>query len=454
MSYRYQTRSNSAKKAPCDSNHEIASNCNNNSKDFSHHKSQPNSLNNSSPGQDHWQDHDSVKELESNSSFLAEQNHEGISTHLSYNYNFNNKSSYHSTGLSPNIPQSINLSTSQFIYLENMDSRASVVTQSSVQPPPLQKARQEVSTSSLSFPSQSSSISHQPMVSIHTQYRFSDPAVNQPTIPYTQQSSCHREVLTFPPSSVSPSLTSMSLHHSSYQDQNLHLPVTLPQPAAQNENLSLELPGRSGPMLENPGLASPNFASQLFNSLPVRTHQFPTLKTFLSQGPAYVPAASITTATLSATTIHPTRLSTTSSIMNTTTTLPPRHVTVVQGLSHSANNSIYDDDSDDKDSFDDSHDPDQDDDAFCEEWNWSALTICGCMYDVYSTLKRPLPRSFQLNSAVMMFPVKPTRPIATKLHLAHRGLKFLDGLYTDKDALQANRASMVYVCAVVMTFVF
>ena len=46
------------------------------------------------------------------------------------------------------------------------------------------------------------------------------------------------------------------------------------------------------------------------------------------------------------------------------------------------------------------------------------------------------------------------RPIEQIYHLSQRGIRFLQGLYTDNDALKSNRASMVYICAIAMNFLF
>ena len=79
MTHRYPTRQNSGKKAP--SGQTTASNNNHdNSNDRSHRSMSPTESNfeNNSPQGERWQAHSYGMALEPNSSFLSEQNQEGI----------------------------------------------------------------------------------------------------------------------------------------------------------------------------------------------------------------------------------------------------------------------------------------------------------------------------------------------------------------------------------------
>ena len=79
MTHRYQTRQNSGKKAP--GGQTTASNNNHdNSNDRSHRSMSPTESNfeNNSPQGERWQAHSYGMALDNNSSFLSEQNQEGI----------------------------------------------------------------------------------------------------------------------------------------------------------------------------------------------------------------------------------------------------------------------------------------------------------------------------------------------------------------------------------------
>ena len=65
------------------------------------------------------------------------------------------------------------------------------------------------------------------------------------------------------------------------------------------------------------------------------------------------------------------------------------------------------------------------------------------MFDVYGSLSKPIPSSFKIAHAVMLFPRRDDRPIEQIYHLSQQGIRLLQGLYTDNDALKSNRASMV-----------
>ena len=140
MTSRYHTRSNSATKSSGGPNHShSASNCNTNSKGLSRHRPLNNEPNNSnsSPGMTLWHDHTSVTGQKCNSGLVAERRREGINDFSIDDSNVYIQSFHHTTGSNPFIPQSINFSISHFNFIDNMDNRTSVRSQSKLPPPPL-----------------------------------------------------------------------------------------------------------------------------------------------------------------------------------------------------------------------------------------------------------------------------------------------------------------------------
>jgi hypothetical protein len=84
-----------------------------------------------------WHDHTSVTGQKSNSGLVAEQSREGINDLSIDDSNVYIQSFHHTTGSNPFIPQSINFSISHFNFIDNMDNRTSVRSQSILPPPPL-----------------------------------------------------------------------------------------------------------------------------------------------------------------------------------------------------------------------------------------------------------------------------------------------------------------------------
>ena len=90
-----------------------------------------------------WHDHTSVTGQKSNSGLVAEQSREGINDLSIDDSNVYIQSFHHTTGSNPFIPQSINFSISHFNFIDDMDNRTSVRSQS-ILPPPLLRERQVV----------------------------------------------------------------------------------------------------------------------------------------------------------------------------------------------------------------------------------------------------------------------------------------------------------------------
>ena len=252
MTSRYHTRSNSAKKSSDGPNHShIVSNTNTNSKGLSRHRPSNNDLNiiNRSPGIDLWHDHVAVRGQECNSGLFVERRREGINDFSLDKPNVHIQSSFHhTTGSNSFIPQSINFSISHFNFIDNMDNRASVGSQSILPPSPLHKRQ------------------------------FVLPTENLPTILPSQHHISHREVPTHLCTSSSSSLLTLvqSVHVQQHQHsissrslvpsvrvQSHQDSISSTHGLFQNQNMeiaSVTIPEHQSPIFENSGLESPNFA--------------------------------------------------------------------------------------------------------------------------------------------------------------------------------------------------
>jgi hypothetical protein len=81
-------------------------------------------------------------------------------------------------------------------------------------------------------------------------------------------------------------------------------------------------------------------------------------------------------------------------------------------------------------------------------WNMTVLAFSGCLYDVNRSLSLPLPVTFMIAKAFQRVVTH-----ALPSDISQQAIKFLCDLYHDEYALK-DRASMVYVCAITMTFLF
>jgi hypothetical protein len=278
-----------------------------------------------------WHDHTSVTGQKSNSGLVAEQSREGINDLSIDDSNVYIQSFHHTTGSNPFIPQSINFSISHFNFIDNMDNRTSVRSQSILPPPPLRE-RQVVL-----------------------------PTENPPTILPSQHHISHREVLTHLCTSSSLLTLVKSVHVQQHQNSISSRPLyrqsifnshqdskSSTHGLFQNQNLeitSVQLPERQSPIFENSGLESPNFA-EMSRPQQVRTDDHLFLQ---SQGQA-----------LTHSTDYVSALSTASASVVTTA---PTYITARrQGLFHNnGQDSSSDSDDADSDPYSDPHPSDYDD---------------------------------------------------------------------------------------------
>ena len=195
-----------------------------------------------------WHDHASVTGQKCNSGLIAEQSREGINDFSLDKPNVHIQSFHHTTGSNSFIPQSINFSISHFNFIDNMDNRTSVRSQSILPPPSLQVVL---------------------------------PTENLPTILPSQHHISHREVPTHLCTSSSSSLLTLvqSVHVQQHQHsissrslvpsvrvQSHQDSISSTHGLFQNQNMeiaSVKLPERPSPIFENSGLESPNFAEML-----------------------------------------------------------------------------------------------------------------------------------------------------------------------------------------------
>ena len=196
MSHPYQLRSTSAKKTsggqlPTGNNNQI------NSNEFSHYNSYvlaiDNSENEGPPG-DRWQDHSLGMETNNNSSFMADQNDEGIDNiyYEGFNLNIYSKSTLSlipistSIGFNPLTSSSFNSHLSSNIFLANTDMiwAPPAETTSTVHLPLHQQSRHEVYLpSSLSLLSYQPIMTHPTLVSINPQRQIVPPVYQQSSQP-------------------------------------------------------------------------------------------------------------------------------------------------------------------------------------------------------------------------------------------------------------------------------
>ena len=187
-----------------------------------------------------WHDHASVTGQKSNSGFFTERRREGINDFSLDKPNVHIQSSFHhTTGSNSFIPQSINFSISHFNFIDNMDNRTSVGSQSILLPPPLHEGQVV-----LLLPSQHH-ISHR---EVSTHLCTSSSLLTLVQSVHVQQ---HQH-------SVSSRSLVPSVHIQSHQDS-----ISSTHGLFQTRNLeiaSVTIPERQSPIFENSGLESPNFA--------------------------------------------------------------------------------------------------------------------------------------------------------------------------------------------------
>lgn len=125
----------------------------------------------------------------------------------------------------------------------------------------------------------------------------------------------------------------------------------------------------------------------------------------------------------------------------------------------SASDDHVSDDADDEDEDDNESDPsddpsnpdayDTDEEREC--WNKKELALSGCLYDV------PAPVTFSISRAYQLLEIKTFSDTEHLTHsspeLSQRAIIFLNDLYHDESALR-DRTSMVYVCSVIMTYLY
>jgi hypothetical protein len=194
-----------------------------------------------------WHDHTSVTGQKRNSGLVAEQSREGINDLSIDDSNVYIQSFHHTTGSNPFIPQSINFSISHFNFIDDMDNRTSVRSQSILPLPPLHE--------------------HQVVL----------PTENPPTILPSQHHIFHREVPTHLSAHhhhFSPLYSQSMFNSIRIQFYRVHLyrqsifnshqdSISSTHGSFQNQNLeiaSVKIPERQSPIFENSGLISPNFA--------------------------------------------------------------------------------------------------------------------------------------------------------------------------------------------------